>query len=88
MERLTVKRDEGHYTASIDTIQVEGNQCSGRLVERLAAYENSREMIEQQYNQATDKLASFKSQGRLKSSQAQQLLAQKLTYASMLRLLE
>ncbi|MEG0374132.1 MAG: hypothetical protein RR672_00745 [Raoultibacter sp.] len=88
VERITAKQEDGTDCASESLIRVEAGDCSGPLIERLAAYENMHELIERQYTQAAEKLEALKGQGRIKSSQAQQLLAQKLTYSSMLNLIE
>lgn len=88
MERLTEKRDDGTYFVAADDVECGDGVCAGAAVERLAAYENMHELVETQYAQAAEKLETFKAQGRLKTSQAQQLLAQKLTYSSMLNLIE
>lgn len=88
MERMTIKQEDGTYRALESVVHLEEAQYVGPLVEKLAAYENMHELVERQYKQAAEKLETLKGQGRIKSSQAQQLLTQKLTYASMLNLIE
>ena len=45
------------------------------------------EMLEAQYEKTAERLEVLKAQGKLKTAQAQQLLAQKLTYSNMLGLI-
>ena len=73
MERITQKREtlpDGGY--------------AGAAVERLAQYEDALELAEQQWRSASDKLDALKAQGKSRSATAQQLLAQKVTFATML----
>ncbi|MEQ3363669.1 hypothetical protein [Raoultibacter massiliensis] len=87
MERLTAKRDEGGYEVDAGLIECGEGTCRGRAIDRLAAYEDMQEMLEAQYEKTAERLEVLKAQGKLKTAQAQQLLAQKLTYSNMLGLI-
>ena len=60
---------------------------SGLGFELVGEAENGRdalELAEQQWRSASDKLDALKAQGKSRSATAQQLLAQKVTFATML----
>ena len=60
---------------------------SGLGFELVGEAENGRdalELAEQQWRSASDKLDALKAQGNSRSATAQQLLAQKVTFATML----
>lgn len=88
MERMTIAEKDGHYSVSADEIECGEETCTGSAIDRLAAYEDMHEAVELQYQQAAEKLEKFKAQGNVKSTTAQTLIAQKLTYANMLSLID
>ena len=87
MERITARADGGAYRASAVSVRVEGGEAAGAAIDRLGAFEDAVELIEQQLASVTAKLAELKAKGKIRSAQGQQLLAQKLTYSSTLSLL-
>ncbi len=85
MERLTARTDGGAYAVPADQITVnENGTCTGPAIDALARYEDSLELVEQQLAAVTASIDAQKQQGSLKTASAQQLLAQKLTYRSIL----
>lgn len=88
MERMTIAKKDGRYSVSTDEIECGEETCTGPAIDRLAAYEDMHEAVELQYQQAAEKLEKFKAQGNLKSTTAQTLIAQKLTFANMLGLID
>lgn len=88
MERFTIAAKSGCYAVSNDLIVFGDSVCTGEAIDRLAAYENMHEAIEQHYEQAAEKLEALKAQGKLKSTTAKTLLAQKITYSSMMNLID
>ncbi len=88
MERLTVKREDGTYAVDATSIEALPNgSFGGEAIARLAAYETALEQVEAQKAAAVARLEEYKAKGKLRSASAQQLLAQKLTYSTMLRLM-
>ncbi|MGI6104953.1 MAG: hypothetical protein ACOYD7_02020 [Raoultibacter sp.] len=88
MRRFTSKREDGSHLVVSEEIHAEKEGFAGPAIEALAAYESMYEVLVQQHKNAEEKLEQFKAQGKLKTSTAQQLLAQKLTYSSMLNLID
>ena len=87
MERLTRKRGDGTYVASESAVRAEADGYAGEAIERLAAFENAIEVVEAQLASIEPRLDELKARGRIRSSEAQQLLAQKLTYTSTLHMM-
>lgn len=88
MERMTAKCGDGSYAVALDAIAlIEEGGFAGPAVERLAAFENAAEVAQCQLARAAERLDELKAQGRLRSAAAQQLLAQKLTYSTMLHMM-
>lgn len=87
MERMTAKREEGGFEVDASLVECGEGTCRGQAIDRLAAYEDMHEMLEVQYRKTAERLETLKAQGKLKTAQAQQLLAQKLTYSGMLGLI-
>ena len=85
MERITQKRDgAAHGVDATASETLPDGGYAGAAVERLAQYEDALELAEQQWRSASDKLDALKAQGKSRSATAQQLLAQKVTFATML----
>lgn len=87
MERITRKRDDGTYVAPESAVRAEADGYSGEAIERLAAFENAIEVVEAQIASIEPRLDELKARGRIRGSEAQQLLAQKLACASTLHML-
>lgn len=87
MERITAKRGLQGYAASAAAVRIEGDSAIGCAIDRLGALEDAIELLEGQLARTTEKLDELKAKGRIRSAQGQQLLAQKLTYASTLSLM-
>lgn len=87
MERMTFKSQTQGYAASLETIHVEGDAVAGPAIDRLGAFEDAAELVEQQLARTTAKLDELKAKGRIRSAQGQQLLAQKIAYSSVLSLM-
>lgn len=87
MERMTFKDEEGACAAPAETVQVEGGRASGPAIDRLAAFEDAAELVEQQLARTSAKLDELKAAGKLRSATGQQLLAQKLAFSSTLTLM-
>ncbi len=88
MARLTTKHEDGTYTVDASEVMrtIEGSY-TGSAIERLAAFEDAVEVTELQLASVVEKLEDLKARGSLRTATAQQLLAQKLTYSTTLRLM-
>lgn len=85
MRRITTKPDAAIPVVAADqVIAREDGTCTGPAIEALARYEDALELVEQQLACVAQKLDAHKQRGSLRTATAQQLLAQKLTYASIL----
>ena len=87
MERITAKAGDGAYRAPAASMRIEDDEVAGAAIDRLGAFEDAVELIEQQLASVTARLDELKAKGKIRSAQGQQLLAQKLTYSSTLSLL-
>lgn len=87
MDRLTKKRADGAAVVAGDAVREVKGGYSGAAIERLAAYEDAVEVVSSQLASIDPRLEELKARGRIRSAEAQQLLAQKLTYSSMLHLM-
>lgn len=87
MDRFTSKDESGSYSVPPSAIEDRGDRIGGAAIERLGAFEDAVEVVEQQLARVTAQLDELKAKGRIRSAQGQQLLAQKLTYGSTLTLL-
>lgn len=89
MQRITEKQPDGTYHVGPSHIeQLSDTAFGGEAIERLAAMENALEVVEQQYESVSKKLEELKAKGKIRSATAQQMLAQKLTYSTMLGMME
>ena len=87
MERITSKIEQGRYCAPTDAVTMEANGAVGAAIDRLGAFEDAVELVEEQLARTTAKLDELKAKGRIRSAQGQQLLAQKLAFSSTLSLM-
>lgn len=88
MDRITSKIEQDRYTAPADTVAAEANGAvGGAAIDRLGAFEDAVEALETQLSSTTKKLDELKAQGKIRSAQGQQLLAQKLAFSSTLTLM-
>ena len=87
MERMTAKDGDGNYTVAPALAAADGAAVRGEAIDRLGAFEDAIEVVKQQLAHVTAQLEELKARGRIRSAQGQQLLAQKLTYASTLSLM-
>ena len=87
MERMTVKQGDGRYVVPAGCVEGVGEDAGGTAIDRLGAFEDAVELVEEQLTRTTAKLDELKARGRIRSAQGQQLLAQKLAYASTLTLM-
>ncbi|MEA5019925.1 MAG: hypothetical protein VB027_06115 [Gordonibacter sp.] len=88
MDRLTIKHKDGTYTVdAAEVVCVMEGSYAGSAIERLAAFEDAIETVELQLAAVSEKLENLKARGSLRTATAQQLLAQKLTYSTLLRLM-
>lgn len=88
MERMTEKREDG--TAAIEAGLIEARDdgsFGGAAIERLASLEDALEVVEGQLASTVSRLDELKAAGRARGSSAQQLLAQKVTYTTLLHLM-
>lgn len=88
VDRLTFRREDGSYAVAADALSAAPEGYAGNAIERLAAFENAIGVVEEQLAAVEPRLEELKAAGRIRGAQAQQLLAQKLTYTSMLHMLE
>lgn len=88
MERITTQLDDGTYFAASESIDKSDQGYSGRAIERLAAFENAYELLENKVEDLARKVDLLKAQNKINSSQGRQLVAQKITYSSMFNLLD
>lgn len=87
MDRMTFKAQAQGHAAPLETVRIEGDTATGPAIDRLGAFEDAAELVEQQLARTAAKLDELKAQGRIRSAQGQQLLAQKITYSSVLSLM-
>ena len=87
MERMTFKSQTQGHAAPLETIHVEGDAVAGPAIDRLGACVYAVELVDQQLARTSAKLDELKARGRIRSAQGQQLLAQKITYSSVLSLM-
>ena len=87
MERMTFKAQTQGHAAPLDAIRIEGDAVAGPAIDRLGAFEDAAELVEQELARTSAKLDELKARGRIRSAQGQQLLAQKITYSSVLSLM-
>ena len=87
MDRMTVKGNDGGYAVAEGMATLEDGLVRGVAIDRLGAFEDAVTLIEQQLARTAAQLDELKAKGRIRSAQGQQLLAQKLTYASTLTLM-
>lgn len=88
MERMTRKRADGAATVAAELVEVcDDGSVGGAAIERLAALEEAIEVVEKQLASTVGRLDELKAAGRARGSSAQQLLAQKVTYATLLHLM-
>lgn len=87
MERITSKIEQGRYSAPMDAVAMESDGAVGTAIDRLGAFEDAVELVEEQLARTTAKLDELKAKGRIRSAQGQQLLAQKLAFSSTLSLM-
>lgn len=85
--RLTLHTPEGARLPA-ETAVLRGDLLAGAAVDRLAAYEDIAPALEQRQTQLAEKLAQLRGAGKERSVQFRELLAEKLTNASMLALLK
>lgn len=86
MERITSKIEQGHYSAPADAVAMDASGAVGAAIDRLGAFEDAVELVEEQLARTAAKLDELKAKGRIRSAQGQQLLAQKLAFANTLSL--
>lgn len=87
MERMTEKLGGGGYALPAGSVEEADGFLSGPAVDRLGAFEDAVGLVEEQLARTSAKLDELKARGRIRTAQGQQLLAQKLTYASVLSLM-
>lgn len=87
MERFTFAASDGSRAVSESAIVVATEGYSGAAIERLGAFEDAVEAIEAQLSSIEPRLEELKARGRIRSAEAQQLLAQKLSFRSMLHMM-
>ena len=87
MERITSKTDQGGYIAPASAMTLEAGEATGAAIDRLGAFEDAVELVEEQLTRTAAKLDELKAKGRIRSAQGQQLLAQKLAFSSTLSLM-
>ena len=85
MERITQKRDQAAHWVDATAIEtLPDGDTRARPSSGWRSNEDALELAEQQWRSASDKLDALKAQGKSRSATAQQLLAQKVTFATML----
>lgn len=87
MDRLTFAMGDGSHVVAADAVSAVPEGYAGVAIERLAAFEDAVEVVEAQLASIEPRLEELKARGRIRSSEAQQLLAQKLSYRSMLHMM-
>ncbi len=86
MERITQVGKEGRRKVAGPAVEaLADGGWGGAAIERLAAFEDALELVEQRKREVGERLDALKAQGRLRSSTAQQLLVQKLTFSTILQ---
>lgn len=88
IKRMTEKQSDGTYLIYANMLApINENAFAGPAAERLAAFENAVEIAQNQLAATTAKIDALKASGKARGSSTQQLVAQKLTYATMLHLM-
>lgn len=90
MERLTRPADEpGRYRAEMGSVAIAGGTgVGGAAIDRLGRFEDFCEAVAARQEAAIRELDTLRAQGKTKSVRFRKLLAQKLTDANILGLLE
>ena len=88
MERMTCKQADGSHIVTRGAAEFDNNGAlRGPAVERLAAFENVVETLEAQHTRLAAELEALKARGRMRGATGQQLLAQKITCSTALKML-
>lgn len=89
MARLTRLSPDGtHPVVSTDAVTPSAAGYEGAAIDRLAAYEDLLEAILADQAYITAALAGLRAEGKAKTVQSRELLARKLTNASLLAMFE
>lgn len=88
MARMTRRREDGAFVLPADSLSPADGVWAGPAAEKLAAYENLGEELCAQQAQLSQKMADLRAAGRERTVQFRELMAQKLSNAYVISLLQ
>lgn len=88
MERMTCKQADGSHIVAQGAAEFDDDgSLRGPAVERLAAFENVVEALESRHASLAAELEALKARGRMRGATGQQLLAQKISCSTALKMI-